>query len=135
MKKYTVVFNTFNCLKAVDCYSKEDYKNVLTNIYMFNNVFFDSSFHERLFDNLKVGDRIETKLYIVICSNPNYKDIAVLYAENHGIVEYTVKHNKMIYYINIERSTYKITVDLDTMAELGCIRLKNYYKKGKPTTK
>ena len=44
---------------------------------------------------------------------------ALLYAEKHGIIEYHVEENKMIYYSSfpLEHSTIEAVVDLDTMAE------------------
>ena len=44
---------------------------------------------------------------------------ALLYAEKHGIIEYHVEGNKMIYYSSfpLEHSTIEAVVDLDTMTE------------------
>lgn len=55
--------------------------------------------------------------------------LALVYAENHGIVEYHVKGNKMIYYSSfpLEHSTIKATVNLTTMTETREY-LKGYYK-------
>ena len=53
----------------------------------------------------------------------HYKQKADCYAEEHGIIEYTVDGNKMTYYANYPaylsegRRTYKIVVNLDTMKE------------------
>ena len=49
--------------------------------------------------------------------------IALQYAERHGIVEYKVKGNRMIYYANYPayltepRYTMKVTVRLNTLKE------------------
>ena len=49
--------------------------------------------------------------------------IALQYAERHGILDYKVKGNRMIYYANYPsylsepRKTYKVTVRLNTMKE------------------
>ena len=51
------------------------------------------------------------------------EDAAKLYAEEHGILDYKVKGNRMIYYANYPeylgqpRYTYKVIVRLDTMKE------------------
>ena len=44
---------------------------------------------------------------------------ALLYAEKHGIIEYHVEGNKMIYYSSfpLEQSTIEAVVDLDVMTE------------------
>ena len=48
---------------------------------------------------------------------------ALLYAEEHGIIDYKVKGNRMIYYENHAayldnpRYTIKVTIRLDTMQE------------------
>ena len=53
----------------------------------------------------------------------NYEDKATQYAEQHGIIEYTVSGNKMVYYANYPaylsepRKTYKIMVNLNSMNE------------------
>jgi hypothetical protein len=58
--------------------------------------------------------------------NPNfnsnlkdYKNIALRYAEKHGIIEYYIKNNTMIYYSSfpIEHKTIKAVVNLDTLKE------------------
>ena len=65
----------------------------------------------------------------------NYEDKATQYAEQHGIIEYTVSGNKMVYYANYpaylseQRRTYKIVVNLDTMKETRT-HLKRWNKLG-----
>lgn len=58
----------------------------------------------------------------------SYEHKALLYAENYGIINYTVKNNKMRYYESyyLERATYKRIVNLDTM-EVSSQELKYYY--------
>lgn len=58
-----------------------------------------------------------------------YKHLADLYAEKHGIIEYHIEHNKMIYYTSFpyEKNTYKVVVNLDTNKETRTL-LKGYYK-------
>lgn len=48
-----------------------------------------------------------------------YEHKALLYAEKHGIIEYHVIGNEMIYYSSfpLEHRTIKATVNLDIMAE------------------
>lgn len=66
----------------------------------------------------------------------NYTDKATQYAEQHGIIEYTVSGNKMTYYANYPaylsegRRTYKIVVNLDTMKEELRTQLKRWNKNG-----
>lgn len=59
-------------------------------------------------------------------TNPHYNDsvkhyeyIALLYAENHGVIEYYVENNQMIYYSSfpLEHSTVRVVVNLDTLKE------------------
>lgn len=52
---------------------------------------------------------------------------ALQYAEHYGIVNYSIKNNSMIYYVNyhLERMTYKCIVNLKSMAETR-IQLKSY---------
>ena len=53
----------------------------------------------------------------------DYKRKALLYAEEHGILNYNGNGSKMVYYTNYhkcaceKRHTYKVTVDLNTMKE------------------
>ena len=44
---------------------------------------------------------------------------ALLYAEEHGILEWKIKGNRMIYYANYpeQKYTIKVTVRLDSMKE------------------
>lgn len=62
--------------------------------------------------------------------NINYDQQALLYAEKYGIIYYTVKDKKMIYYENfrLEQTTYKCIVDLATFKEKRT-PLKRYYSK------
>lgn len=66
----------------------------------------------------------------------DYTTKATQYAEEHGIIEYTVSGNKMIYYANYlaylseGRRTYKIVVNLDTMKEESRTRLKRWNRNG-----
>ena len=61
---------------------------------------------------------------------------ATQYAEEHGIIEYTVSGNKMTYYANYhaylseQRRTYKIVVNLDTMKEESRTQLKRWNVRG-----
>ena len=65
-----------------------------------------------------------------------YKQKADYYAEEHGIIEYTVSGNKMTYYANYPaylsegRRTYKIVVNLDTMKEESRTQLKRWNARG-----
>ena len=60
---------------------------------------------------------------------------AIEYAEKHGIIEFKVKGNRMIYYANYPAyiaepdRTYKVTIRLDTMKEERKL-LNKYYPKG-----
>lgn len=60
---------------------------------------------------------------------------AIEYAEKHGILDFNVKGNRMIYYANYPAylaesdRTYKVTVRLDTMREERQL-LNKYYPKG-----
>ena len=60
----------------------------------------------------------------------DYDHIALCYAEDHGICEYHVKGNKMIFYTSweMEHSTIKVVVNLDTRREESRTELKGYYK-------
>lgn len=66
----------------------------------------------------------------------HYKQKADNYAEEHGIIEYTVNGNKMTYYSNYTvylsegRRTYKIVVNLDTMKEESRTQLKRWNRNG-----
>lgn len=57
---------------------------------------------------------------------------ATLYAEKYGILEYKLIGKSMVYYANYlnENTTYKVTVNLETMKEKSRLPLKRYYKKG-----
>ena len=65
-----------------------------------------------------------------------YKRKADYYAEEHGIIEYTVNENKMTYYANYPaylsegRKIYKIVVNLDTMKEESRTQLKRWNRNG-----
>ena len=65
-----------------------------------------------------------------------YKVKADNYAEEYGIIKYTVKGNKMTYYTNYPvylsegRRTYKIVVNLDIMKEESRTQLKRWNKNG-----
>ena len=67
---------------------------------------------------------------------PDYKEKATQYAEEHGIIEYSVKGSKMIYYANYPayiaepRRTYKVTVNLDTGKEETRERQKRWSSRG-----
>lgn len=64
-----------------------------------------------------------------------YERLALLYAEKYGIIEYTVKGSKMIYYVNYKEyahrvknykgDTYKAVVNLKTGEETRTL-LKRY---------
>lgn len=64
----------------------------------------------------------------------DYELEALCYAEKHGIIEYHVTNNRMVYYPTypMEHTTYKAEVNLDTLKETR-EPLKKYYKayKGK----
>lgn len=49
----------------------------------------------------------------------DYKNKALKYAEKYGIIDYEIKENLMIYYVNysLENRKYKCTVNLNTMKE------------------
>lgn len=55
--------------------------------------------------------------------------LALIYAENHGIIEYHISHGKMVYYSSFpcEHRTIKAVVNLDTFTEARHY-LKRYYK-------
>ena len=57
---------------------------------------------------------------------------ATLYAEKYGIVEYKIVDKSMVYYSNYlnERTTYKVTVNLETMKENSRKKMSRYYQKG-----
>lgn len=60
----------------------------------------------------------------------DYKHIALCYAEDHGVIEYHVKGNKMIFYTTweMEHRTIKVVVNLDTLGEESRTELRGYYK-------
>ena len=66
----------------------------------------------------------------------HYKQKADSYAEQHGIIEYTVSGCKMTYYANYPaylsegRRTYKIVVNLNTMKEESRTQLKRWNVRG-----
>ena len=72
---------------------------------------------------------VERKLKEEQSNTEPYEDKALRYAERHGVIEYHVKGDKMIYYVSypLERSTIKVVVNLDAMEEDERIRLKGYY--------
>ena len=57
---------------------------------------------------------------------------ATLYAEKYGVLEYKLIGKSMVYYSNYlnDRTTYKVTVNLEKMKEKSRKALKRYYKKG-----
>ena len=57
---------------------------------------------------------------------------ATLYAEKYGILEYTIIGRNMVYYSNYlnDRTTYKVTVSLETMKENSRKKMSRYYQKG-----
>ena len=65
-----------------------------------------------------------------------YEQKAVLWAEEHGIVEYRVKGRTLIYNVSYPqmcyepRSTYQFKVDLDTGISSQGVKLKRYDPKG-----
>lgn len=64
------------------------------------------------------------------------ENIAIDYAESHGIIDYRVRGDVMIYYTNWPATayekgrTYKVVVDLFTGKEIYRDELKRYYRKG-----
>jgi hypothetical protein len=66
----------------------------------------------------------------------HYKQKADCYAEEHGILDYTVSGCKMTYYANCpaylseQRRTYKIVVNLNTMKEESRTQLKRWNRNG-----
>lgn len=65
----------------------------------------------------------------------DYEAQAALYAEEYGILDYTVKGNIMTYYANYPaylselRRTYKVEVNLNTLGESRTL-LSRWSKKG-----
>ena len=65
----------------------------------------------------------------------NYEDMALLYAELHGILDYKVKGSSMIYYANYpkylaeSRRTYKVVYNLKSKTETRTL-LKRWNKLG-----
>lgn len=65
-----------------------------------------------------------------------YEEKALRYAEEHGIVEYSVDGCKMTYYANYPayiaepKRTYKVTVNLITGIEDLRVRMKRWNKAG-----
>jgi hypothetical protein len=59
------------------------------------------------------------------------KDLAVIVAEDLGVVEYTVIGETMVYYANypVSKETYKVVVDLVTHETTRTLQ-KSYLKKG-----
>lgn len=59
----------------------------------------------------------------------SYEERAMAYAEHYGIVEFKVKGKAMIYYTSwpMERTTYKVTVNLDIIYETR-EAMRRYYK-------
>lgn len=59
----------------------------------------------------------------------DYKRIALCYAEDHGIIEYHVKGNTMVFYTSfpMEHMTYRGEVNLDTLEETRT-PMDGYYK-------
>lgn len=60
----------------------------------------------------------------------DYDHIALCYAEDHGIIEYHVKGNRMIFYTTwvMEHRTIKVVVNLDTRREESRTEIRGYYK-------
>lgn len=60
---------------------------------------------------------------------PDFELLALMYAEDHGIIEYDWYNGEMIYYSTFpeELTTYKCVVDLRTMQETRTA-LKRYFK-------
>lgn len=65
----------------------------------------------------------------------NYEDMALWYAEEHGILDYKVKGSSMIYYANYPkylaepRRTYKVVYNLKSKTETRTL-LKRWNKLG-----
>lgn len=59
----------------------------------------------------------------------DYEEKALRYAERHGVIEYKVKRNKMLYYTSCpqEHLSHRVTINLDTMEDKR-EKLKHYYK-------
>ena len=57
---------------------------------------------------------------------------ATLYAEKYGVLEYKIVGKSMVYYANQlnENTTYKVTVNLETMKENSRKKMSRYYQKG-----
>ena len=57
---------------------------------------------------------------------------AISYAEKYGILEYKIHGKSMVYYSNYltEYTTYKVTVNLETMKENSRKKMSRYYQKG-----
>lgn len=66
----------------------------------------------------------------------DFEEKASRYAEEHGIIDYSVVGNKMTYYANYlaylaePRRTYKVTVNLETGMEEARMQLKRWNKAG-----
>lgn len=64
----------------------------------------------------------------------NYGELAVVFAEKYGIIDYTVNGKYLVYYRNTytayERFTTKFTVDLDTFSTIESKRLARMNKRG-----
>lgn len=66
----------------------------------------------------------------------DYSVKAIQYAEDRGIIEYTVKGSKMIYYTNYpanlseRKRTYMVTVNLITGKEETRVKLDRWSRKG-----
>lgn len=59
----------------------------------------------------------------------NYKNKALRYAERHGVIEYHVDGEQMVYYTSFPREhmTYKAVVNLTAMKEIRQA-MNRYYK-------
>ena len=57
---------------------------------------------------------------------------ATLYAEKYGVLEYKLIGKSMVYYSNYlnDRTTYKVTVNLEKMKEKSREKMSRYYQKG-----
>lgn len=64
-----------------------------------------------------------------VLDGETYEDRAMRYAEEIGIISYRVEDNTMVYYdtYEMERATYKRTIDLDTLTE-RVQAMSRYYK-------